>query len=194
MQIIAITGTIGSGKTTIAGLLRTMGYVVYDVDKWCRSLYHQPAFLLEVKQKFPQTFDQGKFDKRILRELVFADPLQLKELEKMTHPFLKQKFISTIHRNRFSRETFFIDVAILFEMGWDKYCSCIIVADAPYETQKQRVMERDHISAEQFEKIIKLQMSNEEKIQKADYVVETNQSLGSLKADLIEMLIGIEAC
>ena len=50
MQVVAITGAIGCGKTTIAGVIRKLGFVVYDVDKWCRHLYYEPDFLQKIKE------------------------------------------------------------------------------------------------------------------------------------------------
>lgn len=188
MQIVAITGSIGCGKTTLAGIVKEMGYVVYDVDKWCRQLYFEAEFLEKIGQIFPLSFENGVFNKRKLRNYVFANPSELRKLEKLTHPFLKKKFLKTIHRDAKSRHIIFVDVAILFEMGWDKYCTYIILADTDYETQKKRVMERDHISAEDFEKIVNQQMSNEDKKYMSDTVVETNQAKGRLKARLISII------
>ena len=82
---------------------------------------------------------------------------------------------------------------MLYEMGWDKYCDFIMVADVDYEIQKQRVMARDQVTAEDFDKINNVQMSNKEKIKKADVVVETNKPLSLLKLELMEIINGLEA-
>ena len=192
MQVIAITGSIGCGKTTLAGLVRELGYPVYDVDKWCRHLYFEEQFLQKINKYFPLAFSDGKFNKRVLRNLVFSQPDELKKLENLTHPFLKKKFLNTIHKHAKSSDLIFIDVAILFEMGWDKYCTYIIVADTDYETQKNRVMNRDGISSSDFEKIIKVQMDNKAKKIMADAVIETNKPLGILKAELLNIINGFE--
>ena len=147
MEIIGITGSIGCGKTTIAGLIRSLGYVVYDADIWCRKLYYQADFLNVINHNFPIAFENGVFNKRKLRTHVFNDNKELKKLEKIIHPFLKKKFLKTVFRNSRKNNVMFVDVALLFEMGWNKYCTKIIVADVDYEIQKQRVMERDNISA-----------------------------------------------
>ena len=189
MRVIAITGSIGCGKTTIAGLIRRLGFVVYDVDKWCRQLYYDNNFLKVIYQKFPESWQDGVFNKRKLRTLVFADNTKLKELEKLTHPFLKKKFLKTIHKSALCGEkVIFVDVALLFEMGWKKYCTDIIVANAPYTVQKQRVMIRDNISETDFEKINSVQMSNDDRIALSDYVVDTDKSIGLLKAELAMLI------
>ena len=83
---------------------------------------------------------------------------------------------------------------MLFEMGWNQYCTDIIVADAPFEIQKQRVMRRDKISEEDFVNILKVQMPNRIRIGLADYVVNTDKSLGCLKADIIRLIEEIKSC
>ena len=73
-------------------------------------------------------------------------------------------------------------------MGWEKYCTDIIVANAPYDVQKQRVMLRDNISDADFEKINAVQMSNADRIALSDYVVDTDKSIGMLKAELAALI------
>lgn len=83
-------------------------------------------------------------------------------------------------------------MALLFEMGWDKYCDLILVADVDEKIQKQRVMTRDKVSAEHFEKINNIQMSQKEKIALADVTVETDVPLNLLKTEIISIIEGME--
>ena len=85
-------------------------------------------------------------------------------------------------------DVFFIDAALIFELGWDRYCDLVVVADVDYELQKQRVMKRDGITAVDFEKIVAVQMSNREKILRADVIVETDKPLGVLKVELLSII------
>ncbi|MCI7421554.1 MAG: dephospho-CoA kinase [Alphaproteobacteria bacterium] len=189
MKIIAITGSIGCGKTFLANIIRSLGYVVYDADKWCKYLYYRPAFLKVVKQNFPEVFEvDGSFNKRKLRNLVFNDNSELKRLEKLIHPFLKQKLLNVIHKNAETERVFFFDAALLFEMKWDIYCQAVILADVDKNIQKQRVMVRDHIVADDFEKIVSLQMDNEQKKMFTDVVVNTDKPENLLKAELIKII------
>lgn len=189
MKIVAITGSIGCGKTTLAGIVRKLGFAVYDVDKWCRNLYFDDCFLSVIRKNFPEAWQNDVFNKRKLRTLVFDDKSKLKLLEKLTHPFLKQKFLNTLRKAAFCNEqAVFVDVALLFEMGWEKYCTDIIVADAPYELQKARVMQRDNVSEADFEKINAAQMNNKDRIALSDYVVNTDKSLGMLKAEMAMLI------
>ncbi len=191
MRLVGITGSIGCGKTTIAGLIKDMGFAVYDADIWCRKLYYQKDFLEKIKNHFPDAFDNDKFNKRKLRNLVFDNNKQLKKLESLIHPFLKKKLFSLIRDNAKTNNLIFIEVALLYEMGWDKYCSIVMVADVEYEIQKERVMKRDNISEQDFEKIIGVQLNNNYKKILSDYVVNTNKTIGKLKVELINLIEGL---
>ena len=189
MKIIAITGSIGCGKTFLANIIRSLGYVVYDADKWVKYLYYRPAFLNVIKQSFPKVFDNdGSFNKRKLRNLVFNNTNELKRLEKIVHPFLKQKLLNIIHKNAEKDCVLFFDAALLIEMKWNIYCQTVILADVDKDIQKQRVMARDNISAEDFEKIVSVQMDNEQKKKFADVIINTDKSENLLKVELINII------
>lgn len=186
MILTAITGSIGCGKTTISNILREQGFLVYDIDKWVKYIYYQKNFLSLIEKYFPEAFEGGVFNKRALRTLVFDNPDKLRFLESLIHPFLTKKLRRIIRKNK-NEGLVFVDVALLFELGWDKYFDYIILADVDEETQKKRVMERDNISAEDFYKINKLQMPRDEKINKVDFVIQT----GCLERQLRKAVINV---
>lgn len=189
MKIIAITGSIGCGKSFLANIIRSLGYVVYDADKWVKYLYYRPAFLKVIKQNFPEVFDaNGTFNKRKLRNLVFNNNQELKRLEKLVHPFLKQKLLNVIRKNSQTNRVFFFDAALLFEMKWNIYCQSVILADVDKNIQKQRVMIRDNISAADFEKIVSVQIDNEQKKQFVNAVINTEKTENLLKIELIKII------
>ena len=189
MKIIAITGSIGCGKSFLANIIRSLGYVVYDADKWVKYLYYRPAFLKVIKQNFPEVFDaNGTFNKRKLRNLVFNNNQELKRLEKLVHPFLKQKLLNVIRKNSQTNRVFFFDAALLFEMKWNIYCQSVILADVDKNIQKQRVMIRDNISATDFEKIVSVQIDNEQKKQFVNAVINTDKTENLLKVELIKII------
>ena len=194
MKLVGITGSIGCGKTTIAKIINNLGYTVFDVDGWVRRIYFDKVFLQVLDNKFPGVVKNGTADKRALRNIVFSDNNRLKVLEGLIHPFLEENVKKIIRKNAYYDDLFFLDVALLFEMKWDKFCDFILVADVDYEIQKQRVMLRDKVSAEDFDKINNVQMKNSEKIKMADIVIDTNKSRNLLKAELINVIKGLEAC
>ncbi len=194
MKLAAITGSIGCGKTTLSKIVRRLGYVVYDIDGWVRRLYYQKDFIKVIAAHFPEVMEGEKVNKRKLRNLVFGDNARLKILESLIHPFLKQTLMNVRRRNARRADLFFMDVALLFEMGWDKYCDYIVVADVDYETQKMRVMRRDNISAADFDKINRIQMDNAAKKVLADVIINTDKPINLLKVELLAMIEEIEGC
>ena len=194
MKLAAITGSIGCGKTTLSKIVRRLGYVVYDIDGWVRRLYYQKDFIKVIAAHFPEVMEGEKVNKRKLRNLVFGDNARLKVLERLIHPFLKQTLMNVRRRNARRADLFFMDVALLFEMGWDKYCDYIVVADVDYETQKMRVMRRDNISAADFDKINRIQMDNAAKKVLADVIINTDKPINLLKVELLAMIEEIEGC
>ena len=194
MELAAITGSIGCGKTTLSKIVRRLGYVVYDIDGWVRRLYYQKDFIKVIAAHFPEVMEGEKVNKRKLRNLVFGDNARLKVLESLIHPFLKQTLMNVRRRNARRADLFFMDVALLFEMGWDKYCDYIVVADVDYETQKMRVMRRDNISAADFDKINRIQMDNAAKKVLADVIINTDKPINLLKVELLAMIEEIEEC
>lgn len=194
MKLAAITGSIGCGKTTLSKIVRRLGYVVYDIDGWVRRLYYQKDFIKVIAAHFPEVMEGEKVNKRKLRNLVFGDNARLKILESLIHPFLKQTLMNVRRRNARRADLFFMDVALLFEMGWDKYCDYIVVADVDYETQKMRVMRRDNISAADFDKINRIQMDNAAKKVLADVIINTDKPINLLKVELLAMIEEIEEC
>ena len=192
MKLIAITGSIGCGKTTIAKIIREQGYTVFDVDAWVRRMYFQKSFVAQIEMAFPDVMENGSVNKKMLRNIVFNNSSELKKLESLIHPFLRKYLKYVIKKNSGYDDCFFIDVALLFELGLDKYCDFVVVADVDYETQKKRVMKRDNVNAEDFDKINNVQMNNELKKEKADIVINTKKTLNLLKLDVITMIDYVE--
>ena len=177
MITVGITGSIGCGKTYLANIIKKMGYSVYNPDKWVRDLYKKPEFLEIIKQNFPTTFENGVFNKD-----------KLNTLENIIHPFWKRKIKSIIHKFGNKTDVIFFDAALLYEKNWDIYCDYVIVADIDEETQKQRVMKRDNISAEDFYKIIKVQISQAEKRAYADFIINTGEPENINKLQIIKFM------
>lgn len=191
MYLIGITGSIGSGKTTLANIARELGYIVYDVDEWVRFIYKDGDFLELLEKNFNGSVKNGVADKRYLREIVFNDKKKLAKLEGLIYPILNTKIRKLITKGAKNNFIVFLDIALLFEKKWDKYCDFIILADADYELRKKRVMLRDKVSAQNFASIDNVQMSNDEKKDKVDIVINTDKPISVLKAEMINLLNSI---
>ena len=200
VRVVATTDTLLDEETT-AGVIEAAGIKsggsIFSVDEEAvisnvESAYPQIK-VITVERSFPGTVSNGQVNKRMIRDIVFSDHEKLAYLEGLIHPFLKETLKQVIRRNAGCRDLFFIDIALLFEMGWDKYCDFIIVADVDYEIQKQRVMKRDKVSADDFDKINNVQMDNKKKIELADIVINTNKPKNLLRSELIKIIERLEA-
>ena len=184
MKLIAITGSIGCGKTTLATIVKELGYAVYDMDAWVRRIYYNKSFLKQLGELFPNSVVNVVADKKYLRRIVFSDSQKLQQLEDLIYPFLTKKIRYLITKKARQDVLCFLDAPLLFEKGWNKYCQAVILADVPYEVQKKRVMDRDKISAEEFDRINDLQLKNSDKKELSDIIIETDKSRHLLKVEL----------
>ena len=191
MKIIGVTGAIGCGKTFFSKIIKELNFAVYSIDNWGRNFYNNKNFLKIIKKEFPIAFDDNIFNKRKLRNYVFENPYELKRLENIIHPLLKNRLKKIISINAKRNNSIFLDLALLYEMGWDKYCDYVIVVDVDNEIQKQRVMNRDKISEQDFYNIIKAQMSKNIKKERADIVINTDNTREYLKSELIKIFMEI---
>ena len=188
MKIIGITGAIGCGKTTVANILRKVGYEIFDADAEVKKIYENNNFLALLRDVFPRVFNKDGIDKKLLRRLVFGNQKELLKLEEIIEPFLQDLFIKKIEEVSHQHGILFIDAVLLFEKGWNKYCDKVICVTVDFETQKQRVMKRDDISEEEFLDIYHLQMNNSKKCKISDIVLDTGCPLSQLEVNVKEIL------
>jgi dephospho-CoA kinase len=148
--------------------------------------------LCELEKLFPESVVDGVANKRYLRNIVFNDKNKLKDLEFIIYPFLVNKIKKMINANSKRNHKVFLDAALLFEKGWDKYCDFVILADVDYEIQKKRVMKRDNVTADDFDKINNVQLKNEDKKLLSDVVINTDKKINKLKVELIKIIENLE--
>ena len=179
-MIVGLTGGIASGKSTVSKYLAEKGFKVYDADKIAKDISEKKLVQEEIILNFGDKIltEDGKVDRKKLKEIVFADKDKLKKLNAIIHPKVIDFYRELKEKN--TDETIIFDVPLLFESGIDKFCDKILVVISDYEIQLNRIIERDKINRELAEKIIKSQLSNEERIKKADVVIENNSNLEDL--------------
>ena len=179
-MIVGLTGGIASGKSTVSKYLSEKGFKVYDADKIAKDISEKKLVQEEIILNFGNKIltEEGKVDRKKLKEIVFADKDKLKKLNAIIHPKVIDFYRELKEKN--TDETIIFDVPLLFESGIDKFCDKILVVISDYDVQLNRIIERDNIDKELASKIIKSQISNEERIKKADIVIENNTSLEEL--------------
>ena len=179
-MIIGLTGGIASGKSTVSKYLAEKDFKVYDADKIAKDISEKKSVQEEIISTFGNKIldKNGNIDRKKLKEIVFENKDKLKKLNGIIHPKVINFYKELKEKN--TDEIIFFDVPLLFESGIDKFCDKILVVISDYEIQLNRIIERDKINRELAEKIIKSQLSNEERIKKADVVIENNSSLEDL--------------
>ncbi len=186
-KIIGLTGGIGSGKTTLANYLKSLGIPVYIADEEAKKLFLNPIILQKIKTAFGETiFENNLLSKDRLAKIVFNDAPKLKKLNDIIHPAVKAHF--EIWLKQFSDKPFVVkEAAILFESGSYKDCDVIITVIAPLKTRIERVIQRDQISEEAVLSRINNQWTDEMRIAKSDYIIKNND-LSIAKQQLDEIL------
>ena len=179
-MIIGLTGGIASGKSTVSKYLAEKGFNIYDADKIAKDISEKKSVQEEIISTFGNKIldKNGNIDRKKLKEIVFENKEKLEKLNDIIHPKVINFYKELKEKN--TDEVIIFDVPLLFESGIDKFCNKILVIISDYEVQLNRIVERDKINRELAEKIIKSQLSNEERIKKADVVIENNSNLEDL--------------
>jgi dephospho-CoA kinase len=178
---IGLTGGIGSGKSTVASLLQTLGAAVMDADAISRSMTapHGPA-MPAISRTFGPEFvnAQGALDRERMRAHVFTDSEAKQTLEAIIHPLVTEEIQrQTRVAIDGGQHLLVFDVPLLVEsMHWRKQVDRVLVIDCLVETQINRVMSRDQLSRETVERILNAQASRQQRLRAADWVIY-NESL-----------------
>jgi dephospho-CoA kinase len=175
--ILGLTGSIGMGKSTVAGLFAAEGVPVFEADPAVHALYQGAAVPL-IEDAFPGTTKDGAVDRQVLSRAVLNDPAAIKRLEAIVHPLVRQAekdFVAAAKEA--GAPIVVLDIPLLFEAGGSDRCDAIVVVSAPEEVQRERVMRRPGMTAEKFAAISARQMSDAEKRTRADVIIETGGDL-----------------
>ncbi|MBA3526691.1 MAG: dephospho-CoA kinase [Sphingomonas sp.] len=188
MITIALTGSIGMGKSTVAQMFGCAGIPVFDADATVRKLQGPGGALVErIEGRFPGTTRDGAVDRDLLAERVLARPEELAALEAIVHPAVHHERTRFIVANGDAPALVF-DIPLLFETGGEEAFDKVIVVSAPAEVQRQRVLARPGMTAEKFEAILARQVPDEEKRARADFVIDTSGDLSTAEAQVERIL------
>jgi len=188
--VIGLTGSIGMGKSETARLFAAEGVPVHDADAAIARLYGKGGRAVDViAREFPGTVKDGAVDRVALSAKVVDDPAALKKLEALVHPLV------TAERNEFldqaSAPIVLFDIPLLFETGAHAEVDAVVVASAPEDVQRARVLSRPGMTAEKFEALKARQLSDAQKRQQAHYVVITDKGLDHAREQVKMILADI---
>jgi dephospho-CoA kinase len=185
---IALTGSIGMGKSTVAKMFEDAGVPVFDADAVVRRLQGPGGALVDrIGESFPGTVRSGTLDRDCLAHIVLADRSKLKALEEIVHPAVqnwRQAFID----EHSEAPALLFEIPLLFETGAEKQFDKIVVVSAPAEIQRERVLRRQGMTVEKLESILERQMPDEEKRRRADFVIDTGTDLSTTEAQVRDFL------
>ena len=183
--ILGLTGSIGMGKTTVSNMFRDLGIPVWCADSEVSKLYEKNGAATKLLlREYPSVVTEKGIDKNKLRNLIHQDNSILKKIEGIVHPLLgssKKDFIKS------KKDFLFIifDIPLLLEKNQEKNFDAVLVVTASEKTQKSRVLGRKNITEKDFELIKKNQLKEEQKIKKADYLINTDKSLKETEQDVM---------
>lgn len=194
MIILGLTGSIGMGKSTTAGFFADAGIPVYSADDVVRGLYRQTDVIKEIARVFPGVVDHASVDHEKLAKAVFGNPAALHKLEAIVHPRVHEAEAQFLHKARQQgHKLAVLDIPLLYETGGQSRVDYVAVVSAPPSVQRSRVLGRPGMTEERLCAILARQMTDEEKRQRADFIIDTHKSLDLVREDvhtLIQKLMG----
>ena len=183
-RVLGLTGSIGMGKSTVAAMFERLRVPVFDADREVRRMQGPGGSLVPaIEAAFPGSTGPQGVDRPGLGAKVFGEPVAMARLESIVHPAV-----------RAAREAFLLeqagaplvvfDIPLLFEKGGIGEVDQVLVVSAPPEVQRARVLARENMSPELFAEILALQMPDEDKRARADYVIDTGRPLAATEAEV----------
>ena len=195
MYKIGITGSIGTGKTTIANIFALFKIPIFDADREIKKILKRKEIKQNLKKIWPLIVKKDHIDKLKLREIIFSNNIEKKKLEKLLYPYLEIELtkFETINNNE---NILVYDVPLIYETKTEKKYDKILLAHCSRKAQKERVLTRDKISDSLFKKILASQLSFDKKIKFKPKVINTNNKLFTLIkvcSILIKILIRLKS-
>lgn len=194
--VLGLTGSVGMGKSTTAAMLVRAGLPVFDADAAVHALQAPDGAAIPLlRAAFPGVVDDNNIlDRKALAARIFADTADKARLEAIMHPLVAEARAGFLSEAQASGAwAAVLDVPLLFETGLDKACDYTLVVSAPYSVQRARVLARDGMSEALFEKITASQMPDSDKRARADFVLNSDQPLPDMEAELAGILARLKA-
>jgi len=191
IKLVGLTGGIGSGKSTVAQMMRERGIPVIDADAIARQVVEpgSPAYA-EIAATWPEVIAaDGRIDRKKLGDIIFSDASSRTRLEAITHPCIREQVAVQAAALEASRHRLaFLEAALLVESGFYKQLDGLVVVSSSEEVQALRVMARDACSREAALARIRSQRPLADKIRAADYVLDNGGDIEATRAQLQHVL------
>lgn len=190
--LLGVTGGIASGKTTVVRMLEELGAPVIDFDVLAREVVApgKPALKDIVSYFGEQVLREDKtLDRKKLSDIVFQDKEKRRRLEGFTHPRINEEFIRQVKEiaSKNPNAIIQVDIPLLVELNLQHHFYRLLVVYVPREVQIKRLIKRDGITREQAENILRAQLSIDDKVGYADFVIHNEGSLEETKRQVDEV-------
>ncbi|MGB0894114.1 MAG: dephospho-CoA kinase [Parashewanella sp.] len=186
--VVGLTGGIGSGKTTVANLFAKQGIELVDADIVAREIVEPNSQgLTQIIEHFGSKIvdETGRLDRQTLRNIIFSNPEEKQWLNQCLHPKIRNRMLELI-KNSTSAYTVLV-VPLLFENKLDKLVQRTLVVDIPLEQQVKRTAIRDNVDNQQVQNIINSQMTRDERISKADDIIDNQGQIATLEHEVLAL-------
>ena len=187
MKLVGLTGGVGSGKSTVAAILRELGAEIVDADEASHAVYEPgtPGFSAVAREFGDQYVHGGRIDRQALGDLVFKDPDALARLNAIVHPLVREWMaLRTVEAADRGAEVIVQDVPLLFENGLEALFSTTILVWVPPEVQVERLVDGRGFTAERAREVIGAQMPIDEKRGRAAHVIDNSGSPQATRAQV----------
>lgn len=183
---VAITGGIGTGKTTISSMFADKGIPVFNSDEIAKEIMNTDSLLKnEIVTAFgDKAYDKNKLNKEYLSDVIFNNETLLKKINSIVHPYVAEEFNSWIQEQ--NSKYIIYESAIIFENQAEDFFDKIICVTASEEEVISRIMKRNDFSVDKIKSIINKQLPNDAKVQKSDYVIES-MNISKLSDKVLEI-------
>ncbi len=181
MKIVGVTGNSGSGKSYVSKVFKDKGGYVFDTDKiGHEALLSTSSVYDKIVECFgDKILDENKeINRKKLGDIVFSDKKKLKNLEKISHSFIKKIIFSTLKEieNNNNFKFVVIDGALLIESSLYKICDLLVLVEASYNTKLERIVKRDSITISQGERRLENQLDFKNVYEKFDFIINTEEA------------------
>lgn len=187
---IGITGSIGTGKTTIANIFALFNIPVFNADKEIKKILDEHKIKQKLEKIWPITVKNNSINKLKLRTIIFSNKSEKKKLEKLLYPYLEVEF-DKFEKTNYNKKILVYDVPLIYETNSEKKYDLILLANCDFKLQRKRVLTRDKISNTLFKKILESQLSFKEKEKFKPIVISTNHNKFLLFIKVLLLLINI---
>ena len=184
MLILGLTGNIGCGKSSLSKIFSDNNIDIVDADIIARQIYDDEKLLKKVYDTFGNDIrnEDGSLNRKALGRIVFNDDEKLIQLNKLTHPVIRQNVTNEIEEyKKQNKKIVVLDAALLIESDYLNFVDKLLVITCDEDIQIERIKKRDNCSTEEALSRIKSQMSQENKVKYADYIIDNSGTIDELK-------------